>query len=105
MAERILVYIPQMQETITKYNAAKGSLSDAIVAMQSAVNSVEWTGEASKAFKDEFDQLVEKLKKSDDIMQDAVSDLNNTINTMQAAEESAASTGRTLEKGSVAIPI
>lgn len=105
MASHIKVDLPIMQETITKYDQAKGALNDAITAMHSAVQSVSWTGDAARAFQAEFEQLVANLKQSDAVMQDAENDLKSTIDKMQTAEQAATSTGARLDKGNVALPI
>ena len=54
---------------------------------------------------EQFNQLYTNLKNSDQIMLDAENDLKQTMDKMQAAEQSATTTGQRLEKGSAALPI
>jgi len=106
MASQIKVDLPIMQETVSKYDSAKNALSEAIVQMKSAVDSVAWTGAAAEAFKQQFDQLYSNLKRSDEIMLDAENDLKNTMRILEAAEsETKASSGRLDTGSSAALPI
>ncbi|MBR1707278.1 MAG: hypothetical protein IJ719_00425 [Clostridia bacterium] len=106
MAERILVDIPTMEATISAYNTAKTNLDVAITKMRSAVDKIEWKGQAANDTRAEFTTLVENLKKSEGTMDKAVGILRTVINEMQLAEQNASSIGKTLDKGEgVKIPL
>ena len=105
MASHIKVDLEIMRETVRKYDDAKGKLNDTIEAMNSAVRSVYWTGEAAQAFLEQFSQLYTNLKNSDSIMQDAENDLKQTIDKMDTADKAAKTAAAKIDEGNVTLPI
>lgn len=72
--DRILSSAEAFQEAENKFNNRKMELQNAYLTMTSAVFTLDssWNGEASEAFKNQYNELQKKLKTSDGTIDAAI---------------------------------
>ena len=85
MADRIIISTEEMEAAVSAYEAQK---MDAIAAMKAAVDNMDgsWDGPASDVFMAAFNALYGKMMKTEERMEDAITELNNLIQTATAAD-------------------
>ena len=101
MADNIRVSIDELRETVSKYNTCKGQLQTAYLQMSNAVRSVDasWNGDASEAFKAQFDQMYKNIEKTEPKVQDAVDELTKAADIYGEVEQANQQTFANLEVG------
>lgn len=90
---RITVTEEAFQAALSQFNSCKGNFSNAYLQEIAAVFSLDstWNGDASEAFKGKFNELVEKLKTSDQTMDKAIADLQQALNLYSEVNADASS--------------
>jgi uncharacterized protein YukE len=88
MADRIIISTEEMEAAVSAYEAQKTIKMDAIAAMKAAVDNMDgsWDGPASDVFMAAFNALYGKMMKTEERMEDAITELNNLIQTATAAD-------------------
>ncbi len=89
MADMIHVSTEELRTAVSKYNTLKGQLQMAYLQMSNAVRSVDssWNGDASEAFKAQFDQLYKNIEQTEANVQDAVDELTRTAEIYDEIEQ------------------
>lgn len=79
--DRILSSTEAFEDAVTQFNNAKQSLQNAYLQMTSAVFTLDgsWNGEASEAFKAQYNDLANNLKTSDGTIETAIRDIQMVI--------------------------
>ncbi len=79
--DRILSSTEAFEAAVAQFNNAKQSLQNAYLQMTSAVFTLDstWNGEASEAFKAQYNDLATNLKTSDSTIEKAIADIQSVI--------------------------
>lgn len=79
--DRILSSAEAFEAAVAQFNNAKQSLQNAYLQMTSAVFTLDstWNGEASEAFKAQYNDLANNLKTSDGTIDTAIKDIQMVI--------------------------
>ena len=74
MADIIRVDTAAMRSAATKFKSCQQELENAYLTMSNAVRAVDstWNGDASEAFKSQFDALYKNLEQTEAKVQDAI---------------------------------
>lgn len=82
---RITVSEEEFQNAISQFSTCKDNFTNAYLQEISAVFSLDssWNGDASEAFKTQFNQMIDKLRTSDDTMESALTYLKNALTAYQ----------------------
>ena len=101
MADVIHVSTDQLREAVNKYNTCKAQLQTAYLQMSNAVRTVDssWNGDASEAFKNQFDQMYKNIEKTEAKVQDAVDELTKAAEIYDQIESANQSTFANLDVG------
>lgn len=77
-----------LQTAITNYEGKRVELENNCLKISNEVRQLDstWHGEASEKFKSQFDELYNKLKQSDTVMGNIVSNLKKALETYNKAE-------------------
>lgn len=78
---RITVTEEDFQSAINQFNTCKDNFTNTYLQEIAAVFTLDssWNGDASEAFKSKFNELVNKLKTSDETMDKALADLQTAV--------------------------
>lgn len=101
MADVIHVSTDQLREAVNKYNTCKTQLQMAYLQMSNAVRTVDssWNGDASEAFKNQFEQMYKNIEKTEAKVQDAVDELTKAAEIYDQIESTNQSTFANLDVG------
>ena len=101
MADVIHVSTSELREAVSKYNTCKGQLQTAYLQMSNAVRTVDgtWNGDASEAFKAQFQQMYNNIEKTEPKVQDAVDELTKAAEIYDEIESANQQTFANLEVG------
>ena len=101
MADIIHVSTDQLREAVSKYNTCKGQLQTAYLQMSNAVRTVDssWNGDASEAFKAQFDQMYKNIEQTEAKVQDAVDEMTKAAEIYDEIEQMNQTTFANLEVG------
>lgn len=101
MANIIHVSTSELREAVSKYNTCKGQLQTAYLQMSNAVRTVDssWNGDASEAFKAQFDQMYKNIEKTEPKVQDAVDELTKAAEIYDEIEQTNQQTFANLDIG------
>ena len=101
MANQILVDISTLQNTKSSYNARRTEMNNALNDVTKAVNSLSsvWQGKAATQFRTRYTTLKANLAMTDKAMQDALKDLQTTIDATNKVEQSGSSAANALDVG------
>ena len=88
MADIIHVSTEELRATVGKYNTYKAQLQTAYLQMSIAVRTVDttWNGDASEAFKAQFDQMYRNIEQTEQKVQDAVDELTKAADIYDEIE-------------------
>ena len=88
---RITVTEEAFQAALSQYKTCKDNFTNAYLQEIAAVFSLDasWNGDASEAFKNKFNEMVNKLMTSDDTMEKAIADLQVAVNIYAEADSAA----------------
>ncbi len=89
MADIIKVSEEQLLSTATKYTACKQELQTAYLTMSNAVRALDgsYDGDASEAFKAQFDAMYKNIEQTEHKAQDAVDELQKAAQLYVTSEE------------------
>jgi WXG100 family type VII secretion target len=101
MADIIRVSTDQLREAVSKYNTCKGQLQTAYLQMSNAVRTVDssWNGDASEAFKAQFDQMYKNIEQTEAKVQDAVDEMTKAAEIYDEIEQANQTTFANLDVG------
>lgn len=101
MADIIHVSTEQLRDAVSKYNTCKGQLQTAYLQMSNAVRVVDgtWNGDASEAFKAQFDQMYKNIEQTEAKVQDAVDELTRAAELYDEIEQTNQNTFANLDVG------
>lgn len=101
MADIIHVSTEQLRDTVAKYNTCKGQLQIAYLEMSNAVRTVDasWNGDASEAFKNQFDQMYRNIEQTEAKVQDAIDELTHAAEIYDQIEQANQSSFANLDVG------
>ena len=104
MADIIHVSTEQLRDAVNKYNTQKGQLQTAYLEMSNAVRTVDttWNGDASEAFKAQFDQMYKNIEQTEQKVQDAVDELTKAAEIYDQIEQTNQQTFANLDVGTSA---
>lgn len=87
--DRILSSTEAFEAAVSQFNNAKQSLQNAYLQMTSAVFTLDstWNGEASEAFKSQYNDLATNLRTSDGTIDTAIKDIQMIIAGHSEMEE------------------
>ncbi len=89
MADVIHVSSEELRNAVSKYNTQKGQLQTAYLQMSNAVRQVDgsWNGDASEAFKQQFEQLYKNIEQTEAKVQDAVDEMSKAAEIFDEVEQ------------------
>ena len=89
MADIIHVSTEELRDAVSKYNTQKTQLQMAYLQMSNAVRTVDstWNGDASEAFKAQFDQMYKHIEQTEQKVQDAVDELTKAAEIYDEIEQ------------------
>lgn len=101
MADIIKVSASEMQAAVNIYTNARQGMDDAFGAMEQAMSHLDncWKGPAWAAMMAKWHTINANIRRSDAAIEQAITGLNNTINTMVNAETTNTNTMKNLETG------
>ncbi|MCD7844856.1 MAG: WXG100 family type VII secretion target [Oscillospiraceae bacterium] len=101
MADIIHVSTEELRNAVSKYNTCKSQLQIAYLTMSNAVRTVDttWNGDASEAFKAQFDLTYKNLEQTEEKVQDAVDELTQAADIYDEIEQTNTSTFQGLDQG------
>lgn len=101
MADIIKVSGEELRATVAKYNTQKAQLQTAYLQMSNAVRTVDgsWNGDASEAFKAQFDQLYKNIEQTEAKVQDAVDEMTKAAEIFDEVEQANQTAFQNLEVG------
>lgn len=104
MADIIHVSTDQLREAVSKYNTCKGQLQTAYLQMSNAVRVVDgtWNGDASEAFKAQFDLMYKNIEQTEAKVQDAVDEMTRAAEIYDDIEGALKNTFANLDVGTSA---
>lgn len=104
MADIIHVSTDQLREAVSKYNTCKGQLQTAYLQMSNAVRVVDgtWNGDASEAFKAQFDLMYKNIEQTEAKVQDAVDEMTRAAEIYDDIEGTLKNTFANLDVGTSA---
>ena len=107
MAETIRVSTDELRAAVGKYNTLKDQLRTSYLEMSNAVRSVDvsWNGDASEAFKAQFDALYRNIETTEARMQDAIDEMTRTAELYDEVEQTAKQTFANLNVGTSAFDV
>lgn len=90
MAEIIKVSVEEMRSAVSTFNSCKTELQNAYLTMSNAVRTVDssWNGDASEAFKAQFDAMYKNIEQTELKVQDAVDEITKAADIYEEAETS-----------------
>lgn len=90
-----------LREAVSKYNTYKAQLQVAYLQMSNAVRTVDssWNGDASEAFKAQFDQMYKNIEQTEAKVQDAVDEMTRAAEIYDEIEQANQNTFANLEVG------
>ncbi|MBQ9459281.1 MAG: WXG100 family type VII secretion target [Oscillospiraceae bacterium] len=88
MADVIHVSTEQLRSTVGKYNTQKAQLQMQYLQMSNAVRQLDasYNGDASEAFKAQFDQLYKNIEQTEGKVQDAVDEMTKAAEIYDQVE-------------------
>ena len=89
MADVIHVSSDELRNAVTKYNTQKAQLQTAYLQMSNAVRQVDgsWNGDASEAFKAQFEQMYKNIEQTEAKVQDAVDEMTKAAEIFDEVEQ------------------
>ena len=89
MADRLLISTEEMRTAVSTYEEQKEIKMEALAQMKNAVDNMDgsWDGPASEIFMAAFNALYAKMLKTEELMDDAINELNNLIARTEEIEE------------------
>ena len=101
MADIIHVSTDQLREAVAKYNTCKGQLQLAYASMAAEVFKVDnsWNGDASEAFKSQFNLMYKNIEQTEAKVQDAVDEMTKAAEIYDEIEQMNQSTFANLDVG------
>ena len=101
MADIIHVSTEELRDAVTKYNTQKTQLQMAYLQMSNAVRTVDstWNGDASEAFKAQFDQMYKNIEQTEQKVQDAIDEVTKAAEIYEEAENSISQSFSSLDTG------
>lgn len=101
MPEKVLVSTEEISNAIQQYTSAKETKLSAINAMKSAVDTLDgtWDGPASTVFMGAFKALHANLMTSEQIMTDAIDELQKVIEESIDVEDKVKAAAEALDAG------
>lgn len=101
MADVIHVSSEELRSTVQKYNTQKAQLQTAYLQMSNAVRQVDgsWNGDASEAFKAQFEQLYKNIEQTEAKVQDAVDEMTKAAEIFDEVEQANQSAFQNLDVG------
>lgn len=90
MADIIKVSSEAMRAAVSKFKSCQQELENAYLTMSNAVRTVDttWNGDASEAFKSQFDALYKNIEQTEAKVQDAVDEVSKAAEIYDEAETS-----------------
>ena len=107
MADIIHVSTAELRNAVSKYNTCKGQLQTAYLQMSNAVRTVDssWNGDASEAFKAQFDRMYKNIEQTEAKVQDAVDELTKAAEIYDEIEQANQQSFANLDIGTSAFGI
>lgn len=101
MADIIKVSSDAMRAAVSKFKSCQQELENAYLTMSNAVREVDasWNGDASEAFKNQFNDLYKNIEQTEAKVQDAVDEVSKAAEIYDEAEASLESTFGGLDVG------
>lgn len=102
MADIIKVSVEEMRAAVGSFKSCQAELENAYLTMSNAVRTVDtsWNGEASEAFKSQFDALYKNIEQTEAKVQDAIDEVSQAAEIYESAESSLESAFGGLDVGS-----
>ncbi len=103
MADRLLVSTEQMEQTVNKYNDARGKMEQAFNEMDKAWNNLcqVWDGTIKMTFMAEWVAIMGNIRKSDRAMERSINGLIKSNNLFSQNESELTSRANNLSSGTV----
>ena len=101
MADRLRVTPEEMQSTATQLQSYSSQMENAYLKMSNVVRELDgtWNGDASEAFKNQFNTFYANISKTEVAMADAVTELNKIAQAVLDAEGSLSAAAKSIETG------
>ena len=89
MADIIHVSTEELRDAVGKFKNNQQQLQMAYLQMSNAVRTVDgtWNGDASEAFKAQFDQMYKHIEETEAKVQDAIDELTNAAQIYDEVEQ------------------
>ena len=104
MADIIRVSTEELRDAVGKFNTNKQQLQMAYLQMSNAVRTVDttWNGDASEAFKAQFDQMYKNIQETEAKVQDAIDELTRAAEIYDEIEQANSQAFANLDVGTSA---
>lgn len=101
MADIIKVSVEEMRAAVNSFKSCQNELENAYLTMSNAVRTVDstWNGDASEAFKNQFDALYKNIEQTEAKVQDAIDEVSKAAELYEEAETNLESTFGGLDVG------
>lgn len=88
-ADIIKVSSEEMRAAVSSFKNCQTELENAYLTMSNAVRAVDttWNGEASEAFKNQFDSLYKNIEQTEAKVQDAIDEVSKAAEIYDQAEK------------------
>jgi WXG100 family type VII secretion target len=101
MADIIKVSTEELRSAANKFSTCQQELQTAYLTMSNAVRALDgsYDGDASEAFKAQFDAMYKNIEQTQDKVQDAVDELKKAADIYDEVEQTLAGTFNSLDTG------
>lgn len=101
MADIIKVSSEEMRAAVSAFKNCQQELENAYLNMSNAVRVVDgtWNGEASEAFKSQFDAMYKNIEQTEAKVQDAIDEVSKAAEIYDEAEQALENTFSALDVG------